>query len=1354
MNQGKQRLLSYVPAPLRRSASVARASPWSERLVGAVVFADVSGFTALTERAAAEGPQGAEQLSNLLYSVFGRIATLIHDHYGDVIEYAGDAVIAFFPSTEDHIDQAVSNAAICALALPETLRSAGNQNGVDLSMRIGIASGALLAASLGGASGRRMYMVGGAPIEAAANACEQAVPNEVIVDAAAASRIDRDATLTRKTDCAARLIACQASAADAGNRDAKSSEDVLEAISCYVPRSIDQRIGKLQTQWLAEFRHVSVLFAAIDGIDYSHSNTLKTLQSVALTLQNSTYRHEGDVLQLLADDKGTVLLATWGLPGYTHEDDARRAVDAALEIIEETNQSGIPVRIGIARGRVFCGERGGDQRRDYAMLGKTVNLAARLMQKAKGAVLCDEATVHACKTSHSFESAAEIQIKGFDRPIAISRPISAQKKQLPNTAIVFGRTDEKARLERIVSEPRGRHAIILEGEAGIGKSALLGHVIDAARQLEVRCLTGIADVNAQSTPFYAWRSVLVETLKIAKHGSIEEPLDFGQIFQDNPELDAHSSLLGMVLGIDVTEPAQTQQLTAMRRGEIARDLVVHLIGSLAKDGAVLLVFDDLHWLDSASWALLRAVFERVDDIRIVMAMRPVGDVVNDDAAELRQSSEVDCTALQPLAGKDVLKLVAQQLGVDTLPAKLTEFVQEKSGGNPFFAEELISALREEEHLTVDGGECRVTLDLDSLDVPVTVQGVVAGRIDRLPPEIQFTMKVASVVGRVFEYRTVHSIHPIIDQRSDISRHLKELESLDLTVLESPVPDLSYMFRHAITQEVTYDLLSFAQRRTLHATVAGWYEDNHGDHLSAFYPLLAQHWARADDANRAVNYYQLAGEQAMSTYANREAVRLFGEADALANRDDTDVSVQEQSRWHWLSGRAYLQLADNASSRRHLLRSLDLIDQAAPSSLVGRIFKLIEQLVRLVLGRPLDHRRSPATSAERPALIQAAGIHHDLGEIAYFDNDLLGLAYSAVRAVNLAEATGDSAVVARSYTTACVAVANSGLDQLARRYRERAVSAAKRTDDLAARAYSFMGCGLYHSGLGEWQMLDELVIDAIEIFERIGDRYRWEMTTNQRAFALLHQGYFARAAGLLDAALGSSAADDTLQVPVIAVSGIVLCDLATANPEPLLLERLKLLARQADEMAQPSDSILAYGVLALAALRENRLDDAKAAAERAVRRFKVAPPPSFYTYRSIAAIAEVAIADCVHARSTTGYSSAGRCDRIASTRIKQLARFAGYFRIAKPRLERLSGHLALLKGKPQVARAHFEASVAASDILEMPYEKALAQLDLAQLDPDAGEMHTRSAVVSLRALGVAADRAIRDSEANARPQQSR
>jgi len=257
-------------------------------------------------------------------------------------------------------------------------------------------------------------------------------------------------------------------------------------------------------------------------------------------------------------------------------------------------------------------------------------------------------------------------------------------------------------------------------------------------------------------------------------------------------------------------------------------------------------------------------------------------------AAIYSAPETNHLELGPLAGEDVAILLSERLQVDSIPEAVIQFVRTKSEGNPFFSEELVYALRDTGVIIVRDRTCALAPDapaLTELNFPDTVEGIVTSRIDNLSPSQQLAIKVASVIGRVFAYSVLSQIHPAKDELATLDPDLKAISRLDLTPLETPEPNLRYIFKHVITQEVSYGLLLFAQRQRLHRAVAEWYEGNFAADLSSYYSLLAHHWTRTvqappfepDALQKAIDYSFKAGEQALQNDALMESLGHFSRA---------------------------------------------------------------------------------------------------------------------------------------------------------------------------------------------------------------------------------------------------------------------------------------------------------------------------------------------------------------------------------------------------------------------------------------------------------------------------------------------
>jgi class 3 adenylate cyclase/predicted ATPase len=949
-------LASYVPGLIihRLAANPTRiTAPFSERFPAAVLFADISGFTALTEHLAQQGPAGAEVLTRELNTYFGRLIDLITIHGGDVIKFAGDALTAVWPVTiASHVDAlplAAQQAAACTLAIQAALQDYQTRDGHRLAVRMGLGAGNIALMHVGGVYDRWEFVITGPPLSQVSQAKAHAQPSEVIVSPEAWALLQSHCIGQPLVDGYVRLEAMESKLDQPVGTSQVLPAEVETALRAYIPGAILARLAAGQSGWLAELRRVTVLFINLPDLTYSTS--LEQAQTVMQALQTALYRYEGSLNRIGVDDKGPMLLAALGLPPLAHEDDAVRGVQAALAMQTALRDLGWRCAIGITTGRAFCGSVGNAGRREYTMMGDMVNLAARLMQaaagtkdegpKTKGArsdednqtsslvlgpwpILCDEATYQAAQSQIAFESLPSIKVKGKAQPISIYRPSAiapfpAQTRTSKPQTQMVGRAAERITLADELQKLQRGHSgvIIIEGEAGIGKSRLVAEALAQAQSINVPCLVGVGDAIEKSSTYRAWQPIFRDLLGLA------EGLDTQAAYQAlqarltvlDPTLAEQTPLLSAVLPFEFPDNDLTRSWQSQTRAERTRALLAQILARTHAAAPLLLVLEDAHWLDSASWALLAEVRRAVQPLLLLLAARPPSAVQAATTAEslpieyqqLLADPGTQMLKLAALPAEDILNLVCQQLGVTILPEVVANFIQEKAEGHPFFSEELALALRDAGLIELVNGQCRLAAgvtDLHSLAFPDTLQGVITSRIDRLTPPQQLALKVASVIGRVFAFRILREVHPIEGDKPALPVYFETLGRLDLTALESPEPDLTYIFKHVITQEVAYNLMAFSQRRQLHQAVAEWYECAHSGELAPFFPILAYHWRmvakdqRADRAivSKAIEYLHKAGEQAVHRSANVEAISHLSMAlELLATQPEAPERDQQELR---------------------------------------------------------------------------------------------------------------------------------------------------------------------------------------------------------------------------------------------------------------------------------------------------------------------------------------------------------------------------------------------------------------------------------------------------------------------------
>jgi predicted ATPase/class 3 adenylate cyclase len=976
-----ERVSTYLPMDRRHALAANR--PLPDRAEGAALFADVVGFTHLTDTLVATlGPRrGAEELVRLLNAVHDALIAQVHRYGGSVVGFSGDGFTCWFDDPSPSSGQAGLRAVACGLALQEASASfvsvlTPTGEAVSLALKVAVTAGPARRFVVGDPGIQRLDVLAGATLDRMAQVEEVARQGEVVVGPEVAQQLGERLVVAgwRAGFGVVASLTVEVPPAPWPELDAAALS--VEAVRPYLLRPVYERLlagqaspacparaarrvskrsrgeAERRGEFLAELRPAVALFQRFGGLDYDGDEQAGArLDAYVCWVQGVLGRYGGYLLQLTSGEKGNYLYASFGAL-TVHEDDAERAVAAALELQRRPAELGwvTGVQIGLSRGRVRAGAYGSRTRRTYGAQGDEVNVAARLMQAAPpGEVRCSQRIYEAAKGDWVFEALLPVEVKGKTEPLPVYRPLRRRGERGARLAgALVGRQAEMATLARLLAEAVSgwRRVLLLEGEAGIGKSRLVAELARLARERNVAWLEGAGQSIEQGTPYRAWRDLLAGYFGLEAQ---MEPAEQQRRVRErvagvNPALAERAPLLNDVLRLDLPETDLTQGFDPKLRRESLTWLVVDLLRAATSPpsipppsggeerGGLVLVLEDAHWLDSLSWELAlsvgRALYDR--PLLLVLALRPldIGYWILDmeppapntqypiPYAALAGLEGAETVCLEAMPPDETVALAAARLGLpaEALPAELADLVRERAGGNPFFAEELAHALRDSGALVVEEGACTLAADLVALreQVPDTVEGVVLSRIDRLPPEEQLTLKVAAVVGRSFLYRTVRDVHPRQVVEDLLRAHLDDLARRDLTPLEALEPELTYLFKHVITQQVAYDTLLFARRRELHRAVAGWYERGYAGNLSPYYSLLVHHWRGAEDVAQERRYAKLAGEQAAAQYANAEAVAYLSRALALTPEDDLDdryALLLARERVYYLQGARAAQSQD-------------------------------------------------------------------------------------------------------------------------------------------------------------------------------------------------------------------------------------------------------------------------------------------------------------------------------------------------------------------------------------------------------------------------------------------------------------
>ncbi|HEY5731772.1 MAG TPA: AAA family ATPase, partial [Anaerolineales bacterium] len=1274
-------------------------------------------------------------------------------------------------------------AAECAIEVRERLSNYMVEN-ENLYLKLAISTGSITAAHVGGVFNRWEFLLTGNPLVEVGIANNLVQADEILVTPSAWRLI--------RNDCNADMIEFELKDAIAQGGRLKSlnkpssifttpaepaiPDGAESSLRPYIPGAIINRLTAGQSSWIAELRRVTVLFINLPEID--QKTELMEAQNLARLIQRSVYRYEGSINKINVDDKGITLVAALGLPPFAHEDDPARGVQAALMIRKELARLKVRSYIGITTGRIFCGSIGNESRREYTTIGNAVNLSARLMgaavkqdeliEKYGVPILSDRVTFDAAKDAVEFELLSLQQVKGRSEAVEVFHPIDLKKSVIRPKTELIGRQEEKALIANALQElSRGaaHQSLVLQGEAGIGKSRLFEDLVRQAETLRVTMFVGGSDPIERTNSYHAWRHIFYKIFDIDELASKAASVDevryqiqnkvLSKLQEVDEDLTRYYPLLGVILPMQVPDNELTSAMSGEIRSSNIREVLTRVLAHAAGQTPLLIVLEDLHWFDSASWALLVDVQQKVRPIFLAVNTRPLSDPVPAQFKQILDYPEARFVKLDAMMLDDVEALVCQRLGVKSIPPMIGRLIREKSEGHPFFAEELAYALRESGVLIIDDQESKVNsrfVDFEDIALPDTLQAAITNRIDSLAPSQQLTLKVASVIGRIFAFRVLQAVHPIEADRPSLPNYMESLTRLSLTLVESEVPDLAYIFKHAVTQEVAYNLMLYSQRRQLHQAVAEWIEGNHPDNLESYFTLLAHHWTQAaemPDATRnelaiekAVGYLEKAGEQAAQNYANSEAIQFFTQAlewDSKAPKPAGMDAVRQRqvrrARWHSRVGLSYYGLGSLPDCDNHLREALRLLGSPIPNSSLQFGLGIIPQIVRQVYHRYFPSRYIGSVKGpDREAAIEVARLYDLMSRVYFYSNETLPIVYTAIRFLNEAEKAGTSHELASAYSSMAVLAGFMQLHKLAETYVERGIAVSEEVNQLSNRITVGVVTSAYLLTVGKWDEVRERVEESKELCERIGDYRQWGDCTAMLGESAFIKGDLGYSMNIQKELLENARRRRSPLHQCWGLLGVAVNNIRLGNDTEavhMLEEALKILA----DTPNLSSAIETNAQLGLAYLMTGQEGKSLEFANKALEMATGISPTVYSMDVGYAAIAEVYFELWEKAlQNPDGTSHPAQYKSLAEKAIKLLRAFKNVFPIGQPSLLYYQGWYEWLNGNQTQAVRSWNMGLEAAQKFRMRYEEGLIQIKLGAAFADDADLRKEHFDEAIRIFG--------------------
>jgi predicted ATPase/class 3 adenylate cyclase len=705
----------------------------------------------------------------------------------------------------------------------------------------------------------------------------------------------------------------------------------------YTPKFLADKILTSRSSIEGERKLVTVLFADVANYT-SMSEKLdpeevhQIMDGCFKILMDEIHKYEGTINQFTGDG----VMALFGAP-VAHEDHAQRACYAALAIqkalanyaekIKNDFGAVFKMRIGLNSGLVIVGSIGDDLRMDYTAVGDTSNLASRIENMARpGTSLVSSHTHKLARDYFEFKSLGKLNVKGKAEPQEIFELIRAGEV---NTRIAaseakgltrfVGREKSIASLEEAYekSQTGSGQVVGIVGESGVGKSRLLLEFKkrlsnDNLTYLEGRCL------HYGGSMVYLPILDLLRSYFEIKEGDHELLIKkkMGEkILRLDEKLEGVLPALHELLSLEV-EDQSYQKLEPMQKREKIFEALRHLLVRESHNRPIILVVEDLHWIDRTSEDFLSYLIEWLANCHILLVLLYRPEYTHTWGSK-SYYTKVGLTQLTSQSSAELIRAILYDCEIES---ELETLILNRSAGTPLFIEELTHSLLENGSIQKQNNQCMLAIAPMDIQVPDTIQGIIAARMDRLEEDLKKTIQVASVVGRDFAFRILQTITGL---QEELKSYLLNLQGLEFIYEKSLFPELEYVFKHALTQEVAYNSLLLKRRTEIHKKIGQAIEKLYPDRLAEFYEMLAHHYDHGEAWDKATEYHVKAGIKARKNFAFQTALNYFNRAKEILDKLSPDVHWQIQYDLSMARGQTLGEMGKWPSAFRETKTAVDI-----------------------------------------------------------------------------------------------------------------------------------------------------------------------------------------------------------------------------------------------------------------------------------------------------------------------------------------------------------------------------------------------------------------------------------------------
>lgn len=1108
---------TYLPQDRRRALSRGETLP--DRTTGSALFADISGFTSLTETLSDQlgKRRGVEELTRQINAVYDALIAQIENYGGSVIGFAGDSITCWFDG-----DGAL-RAVTAALAMQAAIAAY-----TDLGLKVVVTSGPARRFEVGDLSVQRLDTIAGATIARLSSGGHLAATGEVLIDTATASELAGNVSLDlwRAAENGDRFAPVQQipTAPQPTGWDAPMALEASVLQSWVLPVVFEGEQGN-HSIFLTELRPVVALFLRFDGIAYDNDEAGEQLTALVSHVQTVLARHEGTLLDVTIGDKGSYLYAVFGTP-ITHEDDARRCVQAAIEL------QGMPVefrflqplQIGISSGTMRVGAYGGSTRRTYGALGDDTNVAARLMTMAMpGEVLISGQVQKKVADLVSFEPRPPLPLKGKAEPIPVFAVTGHRRKRAirleePYYALpMMGRQTALALVgEKLHLALQGQGQVIgITAEAGLGKSRLVAEVIRLAHKRGFTGYGGACGSSGINTPYLAWKPIWQAFFDVDANAPLRRQIrHLEDEIEDRTPLRVQAiPVLSPLLDIPIDDNDFTRTLEPKDRRNLLTAILEECLKSAAAEGPQLIVLEDVHWVDALSHDLLEALARASAKLPVcfVLAYR-TPEVLRLQAPRVESLPYFTLVTLDKLTFAEAEQLIRAKLAQlfpargGALPQLLVTHLTNQAEGNPFYIEELLNFLHDR------GINPYEQAALNALELPSSLHALILSRIDRLSETEKVTLKTASIIGRLFSLRWLHGYYPALGDAERVKADLATLARLDLTSMDTPEPELAYLFKHIVIREVTYESLTYAMRARLHEQLAQFIEMLGADR---YLDLLAFHYSRSENKVKQRDYLRRAGDAAQAAFANEAALEYF--AHLLPLLDDPRARLE----LHLKTGAVFELLGRWAEAEAEYRAALAISEEITDTTATARCQRKLGVLFGLQgqystalawLERACDAFTTLNDQTEL-ALTQI-----DTGRVWFLKGEYPRARQELGTGLTLARGLADKPATALALNNLGNVAAIQGDFSTARHLYTESLALRQEMDDKRGISGTLGNLALVASRQGDYTTANRLFQDSLTLRRKTGDTWGISSALNNLGNMAHFQGDFVAAQALHEESL--------------------------------------------------------------------------------------------------------------------------------------------------------------------------------------------------------------------------------------------